>query len=53
VLGAFAGAAINAAFMSHFQSMARGHFVIRRLQRVYGEDLVMANYTRIKLAEGL
>ena len=53
ILGAFAGAAINAAFMSHFQSMAKGHFVVRRLQRLYGMDLVAANYARIKLAEGL
>ncbi|MBV9566735.1 MAG: EcsC family protein [Hyphomicrobiales bacterium] len=53
VLGAFAGAAINAAFMSHFQAMAKGHFIVRRLQRLYGKDLIAANYARIKLAEGL
>ena len=53
VLGAFAGAAVNAAFMSHFQSMAKGHFIVRRLQRLYGNDLVATNYARIKLAEGL
>jgi hypothetical protein len=53
VVGAIAGATINAAFMSHFQSIAKGHFVVRRLQRLYGRDLVAASYARIKLAEGL
>jgi hypothetical protein len=53
VVGAIAGAAINAAFMSHFQTMAKGHFTVRRLQRHYGNDLVAASYARIKLAEGL
>jgi EcsC protein family len=53
ILGALAGAAINAAFMSHFQSMAKGHFVVRRLQRVYGQDLITASYAQVKLAEGL
>ncbi|HEV3247133.1 MAG TPA: EcsC family protein [Beijerinckiaceae bacterium] len=53
VVGAIAGAAINAAFMSHFQAMAKGHFVVRRLQRLYGNDLVAASYARIKLSEGL
>lgn len=53
VVGALAGAAINAAFMSHFQTMAKGHFVVRRLQRLYGNEVVAASYQRIKLAEGL
>jgi hypothetical protein len=53
VLGAVAGAAINAAFMSHFQSTARGHFIVRRLERIYGRDLVTMAYTDIKFAEGL
>lgn len=53
VLGAVSGAAINAAFMSHFQSKARGHFVIRRLERIYGRDLITAAYAEMKFAEGL
>ena len=52
VVGAIAGAAINAAFMSHFQAMAKGHFVVRRLQRLYGNDLVAASDARNKLAQG-
>ena len=44
VIGAVTGAAINAAFMDHYQRLAGGHFVVRRLERVYGADLVRAAY---------
>lgn len=43
-LGAAGGAAVNALFMSHFQSMARGHFVVRRLERKYGAQAVRIQY---------
>ena len=36
IVGALGGAAINTVFMNHFQAMARGHFVVRRLERHYG-----------------
>ena len=44
VIGLVGGAAINLAFIQHFQSMARGHFTIRRLERKYGEDTIEAEY---------
>jgi hypothetical protein len=44
VVGAAFGAAINTVFISHFQEMARGHFTIRRLERIYGEDVVKRAY---------
>jgi hypothetical protein len=44
VLGAIGGAAANAAFMDHFQSVARAHFTVRRLERVYGAGKVRALY---------
>jgi hypothetical protein len=50
VLGALAGATINAAFMQHFQSMARGHFTVRRLERSYGRDMIAAAYREISLS---
>lgn len=40
IVGAAAGAAINVVFMDHFQKMAEGHFIIRRLERTYGTDVV-------------
>ncbi|HEV2299969.1 MAG TPA: EcsC family protein [Stellaceae bacterium] len=48
VLGAFGGAAINLAFIEHFQELARGHFTVRRLERVYGPEAVRAEYDLLK-----
>ena len=45
ILGAFGGAAVNAAFMDHFQSTARAHFTVRRLERIYGAVLVLLGVT--------
>ncbi len=53
VIGAVGGAAINVAFVRHFQSMARGHFIIRRLERGYGEAVIRESYDRIVRGEGL
>jgi hypothetical protein len=47
VLGAVGGAAVNLAFAQHFQSLARGHFIVRRLERTYGHAPVSAAYERI------
>ncbi len=49
VIGAIAGAGINYAFMAHFQGLARGHFTVRRLERLYGQDVVRAEYERLAL----
>jgi EcsC protein family len=46
LLGAISGAAINVAFTEHFQSLARGHFTVRRLERAYGPALVRDEYER-------
>jgi hypothetical protein len=43
-IGAIGGAVTNAVFMSHFQDMARAHFTIRRLERIYGRDAVQELY---------
>ncbi len=47
VIGAFGGAAVNYAFVEHFQDVARGHFTVRRLERVYGKERVRTEYQRI------
>jgi len=44
VVGAAGGAAINTLFMKHYQDMARGHFIVRRLERRYGGGLIQAVY---------
>ncbi|MGP0058546.1 MAG: EcsC family protein [Beijerinckiaceae bacterium] len=48
VIGAAGGAAINYAFIDHFQSVARGHFAVRRLERIYGPDVVRAEYEKLR-----
>jgi len=50
VLGALGGAAVNLAFIEHFQSLAKGHFTVRRLERIYGAELVKAEYSRMAAA---
>jgi hypothetical protein len=50
VVGAVGGAAVNLAFIEHFQDVARGHFAVRRLERAYGAEIVRAEYARLKLA---
>lgn len=49
LLGAAGGAAINYMFIDHFQDMSRGHFAVRRLERIYGADAVRAAYEAIDL----
>lgn len=44
VVGAVSGGAINYLFTEHFLQMARGHFTVRRLERIYGEEAVRKSY---------
>jgi len=44
VVGAAGGAWINIVFMNHYQKMARAHFLVRRLERIYGRDEVQRQY---------
>ena len=44
VVGAAGGALVNTLFINHFQDMARGHFTVRRLERLYGADTVREAY---------
>ena len=43
-IGAVTGAAINLAFITHFEDRARGHFTVRRLERKYGVGAVRTAY---------
>ncbi|MFZ5638619.1 MAG: EcsC family protein [Pseudomonadota bacterium] len=47
VLGAASGATINTLFTDHFQAMARGHFIVRRLEARHGAARVRAEFERI------
>ncbi len=48
VIGALGGAAINTLFLGHFQDMAKGHFIVRRLERKYGKKAVKFCYGEIR-----
>jgi hypothetical protein len=47
LVGAVGGATVNLLFIDHFQSVARGHFTVRRLERRYGEAVVRERYREI------
>lgn len=44
VIGAAGGAMINTLFINHFQDVARGHFIVRRLERTHGKEVVKQAY---------
>lgn len=44
LVGAIGGAAVNLAFMEHFQNLAQAHFAIRRLERQHGSAEVRRIY---------
>ncbi len=48
VIGALGGAAINLLFVDHFQDVARGHFIVRRLERIHGKEAVQLMYESIR-----
>ncbi len=47
VVGAFGGAFINTLFIDHFQDMGKGHFIIRRLERLHGPEEVRRAYLQL------
>ena len=47
IVSAVSGAAINLLFMQHFQEMARGHFIVKRLEAKYGSETVQQIYTSL------
>lgn len=47
IVGAIGGAGINLLFIDHFQDMSRGHFVVRKLERKYGHELIRETYESI------
>jgi hypothetical protein len=47
VLGAATGAGINLLFRAHYRDAARGHFLLRRLERTHGAEPVRAAYAAV------
>jgi len=48
-IGAIGGAIVNFAFMDHFQDMARGHFIVKRLEEKYGTADVERAYKELRI----
>ncbi|MCU0734628.1 MAG: EcsC family protein [Methylotetracoccus sp.] len=51
VVGALGGATLNLIFMQHFQNVAKGHFIVRRLERKHGSDVIRVAYGDISRQE--
>jgi EcsC protein family len=49
IVGALGGATVNMVFMDHFQQIAQGHFVVRRLERRYGGETVRGLYHELAM----
>ena len=52
VIGAASGSVINILFMEHFQNMARGHFIVKRLEAKYGVARIKEVYEQIAFNRG-
>ena len=48
VAGAAGGLALNVLFMTHYQRLADGHFTVRRLERMYGAEVVRQEYEMLR-----
>lgn len=44
IIGAAGGAIINTIFIDHFQDMAKGHFIVRKLERQYSKETIKNIY---------
>jgi hypothetical protein len=53
VAGALSAATLNLIFMQHYQDVARGHFVVRRLERDYGVQVIRDAYGLLREQERL
>jgi len=49
IVGAVAGAYINVVFLRYFQDKARGHFIIRRLEKKYGDTIIRQTYNATRI----
>ncbi len=51
VAGAVSGALLNLVFMNHFQDIAKGHFIVRRLERRHGAEKIRKAYEQFNQNE--
>jgi hypothetical protein len=48
ILGAAGGSVINVMFTGHFQELARGHFIVMRLEAAHGTEAVRRAYENLQ-----
>jgi hypothetical protein len=48
-IDAVGGAIINTLFIDHFQGMARGHFLIRKLERRHNPEIIRKYYELLEI----
>ncbi|MBI2522613.1 MAG: EcsC family protein [Bdellovibrio sp.] len=48
LIGAAGGSMINVLFIKHFQDMAKGHFIVRKLEKKYNSQIVQDKYVMLK-----
>lgn len=51
VAGALSAALLNLVFMQHYQDVAKGHFIVRRLERDHGMETVKSLYQQMEQEE--
>ena len=49
IIGAASGMTINLIFIQHFQTVARGHFIVKRLENKYGMETIRDLYQSVAL----
>jgi hypothetical protein len=49
VVGSAGGALVNYLFIDHFQKMAKGHFIVKRLEKEHGPETVRKAYDAIEI----
>jgi FAD/FMN-containing dehydrogenase len=49
LVGAAGGSIVNVLFINHFQDMARGHFIVRRLEARHGLEAVRSAYESLAI----
>lgn len=50
IIGGIAGASLNVIFTDFYQDMARGHFIVKRLEDKHGLELIKAEYEKLAKA---
>jgi hypothetical protein len=51
IIGAAGGGIVNVMFLAHFQELARGHFIVKRLEAARGPEQVRMAYEKLQDAK--